>query len=139
MASVGEILRRERERQGLSLALVAEQTRIRLQFLEALEKDDYSKIPGRFFVRSFTTQYAQKSGGNPNELHAALQRQTGRSDPKLGPVTDPLRLSQPDSRVSVDPLPEGTASAVSARTLTVSVIALAAVVVACGSIFWLWQ
>lgn len=141
MASVGEILRRERERQGLSIALVADQTRIRLQFLEALERDDFASIPGQFFARSFTTQYAQRLGIDSQELQAALQRQIAPSDVKLVQVSNSLFLAEEreQGRVSVDPLPEGTASAMTARKLTASVVALLAVIVMCGSVFWLWQ
>src|ERR1700730_6591636 len=57
MPSVGEILRNARLRQGLSLAQVETQTRIRLKFLDALESDRFDEIPGKFFVRSFSLQY----------------------------------------------------------------------------------
>ena len=39
---VGEILRREREKQGLSIADVAGETSIRDVYLEAIEKGDYN-------------------------------------------------------------------------------------------------
>ncbi|MBI4902304.1 MAG: DUF4115 domain-containing protein [Acidobacteria bacterium] len=143
MATVGEILRRERERQGLSLTIIANETRIRLQYLEFLERDDFESLPGKFFARSFTNQYADRLGANSPELQAALQRQVEPQDlsPTFGQPTKPPAnlVAWSDDKFSVEPLPEGTASALSARKLTASVVGLVAVVIACGAIFWLWQ
>lgn len=141
MASVGEILRRERERQGLSIAQIAQQTRIKRQFLESLEKDDFANLPGIFFVRAFTVQYGQFLGLKAEELQMALERQVSSTDVNLAPVaTTPfLGADRGLSKPALDPLPEGTASAMSARKLTASVVALAAVIIGCGTVFWLWQ
>jgi cytoskeleton protein RodZ len=142
MATVGEILRRERERQGLSIAHIAQQTRIRRQFLEALEKDDFSTLPGVFFARAFTIQYAQFLGLNTDEVQVALERQVAPPTLNLVQISSSLYLADGKddaSKPALDPLPEGTASAMSARKLTASVIALASVIIGCGTVFWLWQ
>jgi len=141
MASVGELLRRERERQGLALTDIAEQTRIKKRYLEALERDDFDSLPGRFFARSFTTQYAERLGVNGAELHDALERQVAPPQPIPEPGSKEVigGSSWVYQEYSVDPLPEGTASALNARKMTASVVMLLAVVVACGAIFWLWQ
>lgn len=138
MASVGEILKRERERQGLDLATIAERTRIKLQYLQALEKDDFDSLPGRFFARSFATQYADHLGVNNEQLQAELQKEITPPEvfSNVGPGKEPVQIGRD---FYVDPLPEGSASAVSARKLTASVVMLAAVIVACGTVFWLWQ
>lgn len=145
MASVGEILRRERERQNLSLANIAGQTRIKQQYLEALERDDFESLPGRFFARSFTTQYAEKLGINTPELQDLLQKQAapieifGSVAGAPAPGTPGISPVWTGQQYVVDPLPEGTASALTARKLTASIVMLAAVIVACGAVFWLWQ
>ncbi len=138
MASVGEILKKERERQGLDLAAIAERTRIKLQYLQALERDDFDSLPGRFFARSFTTQYAEHLGVNNEQLQSELQRQIAPPDvfSTAGSGSEAIQIGRD---FYVDPLPEGSASAVSARKLTASVVMLAAAIVACGAIFWLWQ
>lgn len=138
MPSVGTILRQERERQGLDLAAIAQRTRIKLQYLEALERDDFDSLPGRFFARSFTTQYADYLEVNTPELQAALTQQITPPEIFSG-AADAAPPIQIGRDFYVDPLPEGSASAISARKLTASVVMLAAVVVACGTIFWLWQ
>jgi cytoskeleton protein RodZ len=142
MASVGEILRRERERQGLPLADIAQQTRIKRQYLEALERDDFESLPGRFFARSFTTQYADRLGVNDSELAAALDRQVAPAQPTPVAAGGKEVIGGTGwvyQEYSVDPMPEGSASAINARKMTASIVMLVAVVIACGAIFWLWQ
>ncbi|HUQ95337.1 MAG TPA: RodZ domain-containing protein [Bryobacteraceae bacterium] len=143
MASVGEILRRERDRQGLDLGMIAEQTRIKIRYLEALERDDFESLPGRFFARSFTAQYANRLGVNTAELQAALQSQIVPVE-VFGALSDHSSLplsgsSWTNRQFTVEPLPHGTASAVTARKLTSSAVMFLAVTVACGTVFWLWQ
>ncbi|MBZ0104201.1 MAG: DUF4115 domain-containing protein [Sulfuricella denitrificans] len=55
----GARLKRERESQGLSLADVVHALRLSEKQIAALEIDDYSKLPGRTFVRGFIRNYAR--------------------------------------------------------------------------------
>lgn len=141
MASVGEILRRERDRQGISLATISQQTRIKAQFLDALEKDRHDLLPGRFFIRSFALQYAENLGMNTDELLVALQRISGDLTPAspARPMEEPRLGTLFPERPALDPLPEGTASLLNAKKLAHSVAMLVSVVVVCGLLFWLWQ
>lgn len=56
---VGEILRREREKQGLSIADVAGETSIRDVYLEAIEKGDYDALPGDVYAKGFIRNYSK--------------------------------------------------------------------------------
>ncbi|CAB4913770.1 unannotated protein [freshwater metagenome] len=49
--SVGSQLRRAREAAGLSLAELADRTKIRVSVLEAMERDDFSAAGGEIYVR----------------------------------------------------------------------------------------
>jgi transcriptional regulator with XRE-family HTH domain len=57
--SIGSILRQEREGQKLKLEEIAEELKIRSQYLEALENDQFELLPGRLYQRSFLKTYAQ--------------------------------------------------------------------------------
>lgn len=46
MKAVGEILKNKRLEKNLSLGQVEKATKIRIRYLEAIEKNDFSKIPG---------------------------------------------------------------------------------------------
>jgi cytoskeletal protein RodZ len=57
--SIGEKLRLARETQGVALRDISEQTRISMRYLEAIEADDYGRLPGGIFNRSFIRAYAK--------------------------------------------------------------------------------
>lgn len=59
MESVGIRLRRAREARRLSLGDVAAATKISATALEALERDDYGRVPGGIYGRSFVRSYAE--------------------------------------------------------------------------------
>ena len=56
--SFGARMRQRRERQHIALATIAEQTKIKLSLLEALERDDVSHWPAGIFRRAFVRSYA---------------------------------------------------------------------------------
>ena len=54
--------RRPREERGIDLVTIAEQTKIKLSLLEALERDDVSHWPSGIFRRAFIRAYAHAIG-----------------------------------------------------------------------------
>ena len=66
-ASIGEKLRLEREAHGIALRDISEQTRISMRYLEAIESDDYQRLPGGIFNRSFIRAYAKFVGFDEQE------------------------------------------------------------------------
>jgi len=69
---LGEKLRQERLARKLSLEQVALQTRIRLRFLEALEKGELDSLPSLTQARGFVRAYAQFLKINPEPYLAEL-------------------------------------------------------------------
>jgi cytoskeletal protein RodZ len=61
-ASFGEQLRLAREARGISLREISEQTRISMRYLEAIEANDFKRLPGGIFNRSFIKAYARYIG-----------------------------------------------------------------------------
>ena len=70
MGELGEILRRAREAKGLSLAQVEEVTRIRSAYLQALEEEDYQRLPPPVYVKGFLKNYALFLDLNPQQVLA---------------------------------------------------------------------
>ncbi|HCU25752.1 MAG TPA: hypothetical protein DF383_12110 [Deltaproteobacteria bacterium] len=66
--SIGNYLRRERELRKISLSEVAEQTRVRLDYLEAIESEHFEKIPGITFARGYLKSYAAAVGLMPEDV-----------------------------------------------------------------------
>lgn len=79
---IGEKLRLERETRGISLRDISEQTRISMRYLEAIETDDYRRLPGGIFNRSFIRAYAKFIGYDEEqaiEEYAHTLREQGES------------------------------------------------------------
>ncbi len=56
---VGDILRGEREKQGLTIEDIARETSIRDIYLEAIEKGDYDSLPGDVYAKGFIRNYSR--------------------------------------------------------------------------------
>ena len=57
--TIGERLRLAREERGIPLREVADQTRISIHYLEAIENNEFKRLPGGIFNRSFLKAYAR--------------------------------------------------------------------------------
>jgi cytoskeletal protein RodZ len=62
VSRLGARLKNARESRGLSLHGVSDLTKISVPLLEALERDDYSRLPGGIFSRSFVKAFATVVG-----------------------------------------------------------------------------
>src|SRR4030095_15218806 len=80
--SFGASLKRERELRGISLQEVAEATRIRPQYLEAIESDRFETLPGFTFLKGYVRSYAQYVGLNPDEVLVRLDAFVQGNDPE---------------------------------------------------------
>jgi cytoskeleton protein RodZ len=65
---VGAGLREVRERLGWALPDIAESLRIRLPYLEAIERGDLAALPGAAYQTGFVRSYAQLLGLDPDEI-----------------------------------------------------------------------
>lgn len=64
-ADFGGRMRRAREARGVSLRQIAETTKLSMAALEALERNDISRLPGGIFSRAFVRSYASEIGMDP--------------------------------------------------------------------------
>jgi cytoskeleton protein RodZ len=65
--TLGEFLRQEREKRGVTIEQVASATRISVRLLHSLEADQYADLPAKPFVRGFVTSYCRFISLNPQE------------------------------------------------------------------------
>lgn len=68
MATIGQVLRRERELRGISLEEISNSTKISMKQLEALEQDRMNDLPGEFFIKAILRTYAKSIGLEENEV-----------------------------------------------------------------------
>jgi len=78
MTSIGEILRRERMKRNLELVQIAQELKISSRFLEAIEAEQFDKLPGGVFTRSFIVQYARLLGLDEERIAGELLRTLDR-------------------------------------------------------------
>jgi cytoskeleton protein RodZ len=63
----GSTLKAARERRGVSLRTIANTTKISVGALEALERNDISRLPGGIYGRAFVRSYALEVGLDPEK------------------------------------------------------------------------
>lgn len=97
MPSVGDMLRTEREKQGITLQEISDSTNIKKQYLEAIEKNDYDTIPGTVFVKGFIRSYGNFLGMDSAALVDAYKSLVGVQTPR--PV---VRSVTPTEKSSTD-------------------------------------
>ena len=97
--TVGEKLKAERERLGLSLSDLAASTRVPMRHLDSIEKSEFSNLPGTTYTLGFTRSYARAvqldAAAFSNEMrtelaqsgHESYQAPTQNFEP-----TDPSRV-----------------------------------------------
>ncbi|HXE74618.1 MAG TPA: helix-turn-helix domain-containing protein [Candidatus Xenobia bacterium] len=59
MASFGENLRRERELRGITLQELADRTKVNIRHIQALERNQFDRLPGGIFNRGFVRSIAR--------------------------------------------------------------------------------
>jgi cytoskeleton protein RodZ len=84
--SIGQQLRQAREEQSLSLDQVAQATHIRLHYLEALEADQFDKLPSTTQLRGFLRTYANYLKLDSIELIRELEVDSSRTPAIPSPV-----------------------------------------------------
>src|ERR1035441_4834276 len=77
MTLVGETLRRERLKRNLDLEEISQARRIATRVLQAIENDQYDKLPGGIFAKSFVRQYARLLGLDEEAIAGEVQQALG--------------------------------------------------------------
>jgi cytoskeleton protein RodZ len=145
MASIGETLRRERERRNLALEQVSRELKISSRFLQAIEQEKFELLPAGVFAKSFARQYARLLGLDEDE--AANEVQRSLAPPSVVPqfaAGAPAEAKMPSSTEFYVPKMEGWQRVRDKRSFSWSspLPALALVVVAmlgCSLIYGWWQ
>ncbi len=71
-ATPGEILKAEREKQGLSIIDISSRLCLSAQFVEEIERDDYSHLAARVYARGHVKSYAHLLGIPEGKIISAL-------------------------------------------------------------------
>ena len=104
MGTIGPRLRAAREARNLSVQQAADDTRISLRFLEALEREEFEALPAPVYVRGFLRSYANYLGLEPQSLLDELN-----GDNSAESLPSPY-LRAPDRRPQRPSTPPGVAA-----------------------------
>lgn len=97
---IGERLRNAREAKGLSLQAMEGITRIRAVYLQALEDEQFDRLPAPVYAKGFLRTYAGALGLNPEQLveqYAGAFGAPAQSIVGVHPVEIPIRPAVPRS------------------------------------------
>jgi hypothetical protein len=111
MGTLGQYLHDARLVKNIDLRDAAQQTRISLQYLKALEDEDFSKLPGEVFVKGFLKNYSRFLSLDESEVmkrYAQLKpkAQPAASSAPIAPAPKAERDVMPVEREA--PAPKGT-------------------------------
>jgi cytoskeleton protein RodZ len=134
MTSIGETLRRERLRRGWELDKVSNETKISRRLLEAIETNQFDRLPGGVIAKNFVRQYAQILGLDDDEMAAELKEQFDEPEP-VAVTPEPERPQVWLPHVSLKDFRERLRVSPS----TSAFLWLVGIVVACAGVYGLWQ
>ncbi|MEX2457830.1 MAG: helix-turn-helix domain-containing protein [Actinomycetota bacterium] len=120
---IGRVLKRARELRGKSLEEASRETRIRAEYLQALEREAFDRLLGDVYVRGFLRSYASYLGLDADRIMAQYSRTNGRRPA----VPTPARTPTPASASDGLGLPLIHRRAHWGRWATLAVVALVAV------------
>ncbi len=90
MPPIGDTLRDARLRQRLDIAEVEQATKIRGKYLRALESEEFDRLPGSTFVRTFLRTYAEYLGLDSQLLlEEYRQRHESPREDEMRPLAPP--------------------------------------------------
>ncbi|MHC1714041.1 MAG: helix-turn-helix domain-containing protein [Acidaminococcaceae bacterium] len=99
MSSVGEILKNTREAKGITIEQVAEATSIRVLYLEAIENEQFSLVPGEVYLKGFIRNYANYIGLNGPAMVEKYKEQVEANKKHEHPIqadTNDIKHKQPE-------------------------------------------
>ena len=125
---LGEWLQQRREELGISLEKAEADTRIRIQYLRALESEGFQSLPNQVVLRGFLRNYASYLGLDDKEAGDRYTALAGPPEPEPAPAENPPSAASELFRpVSLHGLPSRRWGwALFAGVLAVLIIALAA-------------
>jgi len=133
MPSIGEKLRRRRLESGASLEAIAADLRITKRMLEAIEAEDFDKLPGGVFRRSFVLQYAKALGIEPQAIAPDLQQLSRFDEDPTVPGQEKPRFGS--DMPAITPRHDWSGLQSSLRSLATVVV----VVLGCAGLYVWWQ
>lgn len=94
MGSLGERLKQERERQGISLDEIALSTKITTRMLRAIEDEHFEQLPGGIFNKGFIRAYVRHLGLDEDQAVSDYMALSNQAEPASLVVDHPSPLAE---------------------------------------------
>jgi cytoskeleton protein RodZ len=134
MSSVGETLRRERLRKGLSLEQISRETKISARLLDAIEREQFDLLPGGVFAKSFVRQYARFLSLDEEEMAAEVEKAVNPAGDVPGFAAAP-----PEPIFKVPRVGEWPSGGRSNSSTLPALAMVVAVMLVCSAVYAWWQ
>jgi transcriptional regulator with XRE-family HTH domain len=95
VSAVGADLRAAREAQGLSLADIADRTRIPARHIEAIEQSQYSTLPAATYSTGFVRTYSRLLGLDSANLSQRFRAEIASHEPERSYLQQPYEPADP--------------------------------------------
>jgi cytoskeletal protein RodZ len=128
MQTVGEILRSEREKKGLSIKDIEVGTSIRTLYIKAIEENNYKVVPGEVYLKGFIRNYASYLGLDAQSvMEVYRQSQSPVLDEKVETTT------KTEERTAQE---EKTTERSDGKHKSFGLLAAVLLIIAAGGAFW---
>ncbi len=132
MTPIGETLRRERLKRNLDLEQISRELKISTHTLEAIENEQFDRLPGAVFAKSFVRQYARVLELDDAEMAAEVQ---SRFEPEPLPTFESVSKESSRMVVKVPGLRSGPAW----KSIFLRLAMLALIVLVASGLYVFWQ
>jgi cytoskeletal protein RodZ len=122
----------------LDLESIAQETKISVRMLELIEGDQFHKLPGGVFAKSFVRQYARAIGLDEEELVRELERNL---EPAAEPPSHPQEIRKPQPQIRIPRVAQwsGGVSRFESGSSLPSLGLMVLVMLACSAAYTWWQ
>lgn len=136
MTTLGQRLKAERVKRGLTIENLAAETRIHARHFEAIEEDRTADLPSGFFYRSFVRQYARMLDLPESDYMPVIQRSLDDEAREM----DGRATALPQRNLDLPPMPTGRFNAgLEAKRWLIRLAALVVVIAASSGLYYLYQ
>jgi len=92
-----------RERKGVDLTRAERDTKIRVRYLNALERGDYRELPGAVYTKGFLRNYAIYLGLDPEDVLRQWRRERGDATAPEPVIVPPRPIAEPARPLTFSP------------------------------------
>jgi len=89
----GSYLKHERELRGVPLEEISGATKIHIRFLQALEDNQFDKLPGEVFIKGYIRSYANVIGSDVEEMLNIYEESVGNKTENTSDSVSPSNTS----------------------------------------------